>query len=246
MWLVLLLASAPADLAPGAPQLIEAEARLRELLDTAGAVRAATSAMQVEWTRRSPQPAELPAVKKPARGPPDPCADVERIEVGWRIERFGAAWREVAQAARAQAARLDTIRHAPTVAPLVDDWWSDTLDGLVAAARAEAAGVLEAGAWQSMFVRPVLAACTIPPLRAAPGAGQAGNERVAVLGMGDGWVCPDRLRGEDAVVLVDGAACWTAGATCACAPERVLPGAVLGPPPPPGEPSVDEGTSAAE
>jgi hypothetical protein len=225
MILAMLLAATPADLAPGAPELLDAEARLRALLATTEAIGGATSRLQVAWTTTTPP-------KK------DPCADEARLEIGWRIERFGAAWREAAQAVRAQAERLRRIRSAPTVSPLVDAAWSKSLDGLQVVADREARAFVEASAWQVQYVRPVLGACVVPPVRPAPGismlsAPVRGEEHspVAVLALGDGYVCPAGERAEDAVVLVDGAACWSASRTCGCTPVAVEPGAVIGPEP---------------
>jgi hypothetical protein len=221
--LALLLGAAPADLAPGAPELLEAEAKLRGLLVTAHAVGAASSRLQVAWTTR-------PATKAP-------CEDADRLDIGWRIERFGAAWREAAQAARAQADRLRRVRNAPTVAPLVDSRWGAQLDALAVDAKRLAAAELEASAWQATWVRPVLGACEVPPLKAEPGipmleapVQDEATLPVAVLVAEDGWACPSGARGDDAVVLVEGGkACWSATAACGCDPVPVLPGAVLGP-----------------
>jgi hypothetical protein len=58
---------------------------------------------------------------------------------------------------------------------------------------------------------------------------------VAVLGMGDGYVClgaepAEARRADDGVVMVPGGrACWARNASCGCTPEPVEPGAVLGP-----------------
>ncbi|MFZ5479847.1 MAG: hypothetical protein ACOZNI_23990 [Myxococcota bacterium] len=224
MILLLLLGASPADLAPGAPELLEAEGRLRALLVTAEAVGAATARLQVAWTTLPPPPK-------------DPCADAARLEVGWRIERFGAAWREAAQAVRAQADRVRRVRGAPTVSPLVDADWGKALDALDAAAAREGRAFVEASAWQVAYVRPVLGACVVAEPAPAPGvpmltAPVRGEDAppVAVLALGDGWVCPAKVRADDAVVLVEGGrACWSASETCGCTPERVEPGAVVGP-----------------
>lgn len=222
---IALAAAAPADLAPGAPELLAAQARLTELLATTRAVSGAAGRLQVAWTG-------YPTPKPTA----DPCGDAARIELGWRVERFGAAWREAAQAARAQADRVERTRNAPTVAPLVDARWAAQLDALLAEEARQARAFQEASAWQVAYVRPWLGACPVPPL--APAAGIPMIEvpvrtepapAVAVLAMGDGWICPVGARGDDAVVLVpDGKACWSATQACGCTPEPVAPGAVLG------------------
>lgn len=213
----------PADLAPGAPELIAAEQRLDALLATATATGRATARLQAAWTT-------LPT-------PATACADPERIALGWRIERFGAAWRESTQAARAQAERVRRTRAAATVEPLVDARWGARLDALRDRTARATRAFTEASAWEVAWVRPALAACPAPLPSPAPGipmleVAARGDTpaAVAVLALGDGWVCPGAVRADDAVVLVPGEACWSASPTCGCAPERVDPGAVLGPP----------------
>lgn len=213
----------PAELAPGAPELVAAEQRFATLLDLAAATRRATTRLQAEWTRR---PTPIGA-----------CDDAARLEIGWRIERFGAAWREAGQAARAQAARVAAIRAAPTAAPLVDSGWAARLDALATRATEDTRAFLEASAWQATWVRPILSACPAVEVSPAPGVEMPevpvrGERRtgVAVLALGDGWVCPEKVRADDAVVLTGGEACWSASVTCGCTPEPVAPGAVLGPP----------------
>lgn len=224
-------AAAPEDLAPGAPELIGAQQRLEALLATSQATGRATARLQAAWTT-------LPT-------PKSACDDTARLALGWRIERFGAAWREASQAARAQAERVRRLSGAATVAPLVDAKWSATLEGLRARAEHDARAFLEASAWEVAWVRPVLAACPMVPLAPAPGIPMLDVKvrgepapAVAVLALGDGWVCPDATRADDAVVIVAGAACWSASPTCGCEPQPVEPGAVIGPAPP-GEPPAD-------
>ncbi len=231
----------PARLAPGAPELVASEERLRALVQASRAIGAATGRLQVAWTSRQlgPDGAILPS-------PSDPCADAGRVELGWRTERFGAAWREAAQAARAEAARLQAIRIAATAAPLVDGAWAASLDALVAETERQGRAILEASAWQVTYVRPSLAACPVAQPVTAAGVSmlEASVRRdvpslVAVLATGDGWICdglgPSSVRAEEAVVLVDGAVCWSASPTCGCTPFVVAPGAVVGPPVEPGE-----------
>src|SRR5688572_26337469 len=71
--------AAPPDLAPGAPELLAAERRLEALLNTAVATERATSRLQAAFT-------QIPA-------PKSVCSDLDRVGLGWRIERFGSAWR---------------------------------------------------------------------------------------------------------------------------------------------------------
>ncbi len=224
MWFTLLLAASPGDLAPGAGELEAARTRFDEVLAAADATGLAVAQLQVAWTER-PVPKAV-------------CDDLDRLSLGWRLERFGAAWREAVQALRVRGAELRGLSLAPTVSPLLTGAAGERLAAQLAAAEAVATWFLQASAWQAAFVRPTLAACPITgeglsagishlPL-AAKGETPA---RVAVIGRGDGFVCPDAVRADDAVVLVaGGAACWAPDASCACTPEPVFPGAVLGPP----------------
>lgn len=215
----------------------------------------ATARLQEAWALPPLPPPEPPPPPKPGAKPvdpskgvvplthlapprADPCADTARLALGWRIGRFGAAWRETAQAVRVAAERLRSIRGAPTVSPLVDGGWATALDALAARAVVAEATWREASAWQARYVRPTLQACPVPPLGAAPGfpvpvVRARGEEEpmIAVLALGDGWVCPSPQRADDAVVLVEGPqACWSASTPCACEPVDVAPGAVLAPP----------------
>lgn len=230
IWIGLFLALSPADLAPGAQELAAAELRFQEVFDAAEATGAAVTQLQSRW------------VATPA--PKGPCDDHDRLALGWRIERFGAAWRESAQALRVQSARLRELQAAPTVAPLVAGDAGAKLGARLAAADALVARFVQGSAWEVAYVRPVLAACPIadpglddgvnnPPLRAK----SEGSGVVAVLASGDGVVCPGAVRADDAVVLLPGGqGCWAPDATCACEPRVVFPGAVLGPPIVEGEP----------
>lgn len=240
----------PADLAPGAPELQEAELRLVNLLDEADAVRAATSRLQARWVALGqPVPDEKGKLK-----PVDPC-DSLRVDVAWRIEHFGAAWREAAQAAHAQAGRLQAIRTAATVAPLVDDRWAARLRGLLDQDVLGERAFVEASVWQARFVRPLLETCPAEPppapvvvsdepvsAEAEPPNGEdlsfvweRGHRAtpVAVLAIGDGYVCPGAIRADDAIVLLppeptgEARACWSASSNCGCELGAVYPGGVL-------------------
>ncbi|MSP56604.1 MAG: hypothetical protein EXR69_13545 [Myxococcales bacterium] len=248
-------AGRPSDLAPGAPELQEAELRLNGLLAEANAVRAATSRLQSRWV---------------TLGAADECAP-ERMDIGWRIERFGAAWREAAQAVHAQAGRLAALRSAATVAPLVDAEWAERLKGILEGDARGGRAFIEASVWQARFVRPLLGACATVADRpeSQPGreadpveSGGIPDDRVdeapepppngealafvwekghvlypvAVLAAGDGWICPGSIRADDAIVLLDpepdgsALACWSASSSCGCALEAIWPGGVLAPP----------------
>lgn len=217
-------ALAPGHIAPGVPELDEAEGRLRHGVVMAEAIGDAVFRMQAAW-------ALYPA---PAR----PCEDAVRLQLGWRVERFGTAWRDATQAAGAQATRTRRILQAPAVTPLVDAPWAARIDGLAARAGTQRDAFRDASAWSLAYVRPSLAACPMPLPSLHPGlpsqavgAREDADRPVAVLALGDGWICPGRIRADDAVVLVDsGRACWAPTDACACDPARVEAGAVLGPP----------------
>ncbi|MSQ02236.1 MAG: hypothetical protein EXR71_10165 [Myxococcales bacterium] len=221
--LLLLLAPSPADLAPGAEELAAAEARFDDLSAAAEATATAVLSLQSAWAEGKP--------------PKAPC-DHERLSLGWRLERFGAAWREATQALRAQTTRLRALASEPTVSPLIAGDARARLDTRLSRADAGVATFLQASAWQVALIRPVLAAC--PLAGEGLDAGRAnqplaardeGNGLVAVLARGDGVVCPSAVRADDAVVLVEGGlACWAPDDTCACEPAPVHPAAVLGPP----------------
>ncbi len=222
--LLLLVAPSPGDLAPGAQELAASEARFEELSAAAEATATAVLSLQTAWAEGTP--------------PKAPCDDHERLSLGWRLERFGAAWREATQALRAQTARLRTLAAEPTVSPLIIGEARTRLDTRLTRADAVADAFLQASAWEVSFIRPVLAAC--PLAGEGLDAGRAnqpiaargeGAGLVAVLARGDGVVCPGALRADDAVVLVSGGrACWAPDDTCACEPDPVYPAAVLGPP----------------
>lgn len=238
----LLLASSPGDLAPGIPEVQASEAALVERLRATRAVATAVSRLQAEWTVRSP------LVPPKGEKAPGPCDDAERVAVGWRIERFGAAWREVTQATLAEAERLRRARSSPVASPLVDPAWGSRLDALLGEAETARAAFVEASAWQARFVRPTLAACPAPELSPFPGVAaelpavrDSPADPVAVLGFGDGVTCPGGLPADTSVLLIEGPrACWDAGPVCACLAEPIHPGAVLGPAPEPEESVVVE------
>lgn len=231
LWLS--LAPSPGELAPGAQQLAEADAQFSELTAATDATATATLGLQAAW-----------AEAKPPKGV---CDDHARLELAWRLEHFGAAWREATQALRVASARLRTLEAEPTVAPLLTGEARAALDARLAHADALSAAFLQASAWQVAYIRPVLAAC---PLTGEGLDGGVANQPVAsrgevgaltaVLARGDGVVCPGAIRADDAVVLVEGGkACWAPDATCACEPVAVWPGAALGPP-------IVEGEAPAE
>ncbi len=230
--------AASGDVAPGAPELLEAEQRVRNLQVDARAVGVATQRLQVAWTRLLPSKLTCPP---------------EHLELGWRIERFGAAWRELGQSVKAASARLEEIRAAPTASPLLDDTWFGSLNGLLADSLAIQRGFLESSAWQQAFVRPTLARCEVAPLESRSGFSAllapvrgAHALPVAVLAVADGRVCPGELVTDGGVLLLEGGqGCWTSASACSCVPVQIEPGAVLGPPPEVVEVSAEQESAKA-
>ena len=148
MWLLWLLALSPVDLVPGAPQLRAAEGRLAELIAVSQGAERATAQLQALWTT-IPAPDLRPVGKqtgkqarKSAEPPVDRCAVDQRLEPGWRAERFGAAWREAAQAV--QAAREPE-------GPMADAAIATAATAETAAAAASAAAALAAAAFFLFF-----------------------------------------------------------------------------------------------
>jgi hypothetical protein len=125
------------------------------------------------------------------------------------------------------------------VAPLIDVRWATDLDEMLRRADAQRQTFVEASLWEAAFVRPALALC--PVVEPTPSAGIDVLEAavrgdpplpVAVLAMGDGYVCPGNQRAEGAVVLLrSGRGCWSETNDCTCDIAVVRPGAVLGPVP---------------
>jgi hypothetical protein len=165
-----------------------------------------------------------------------PCESERARSLAARTRPLGAAYRDAAQSARAEAARVRTLLQAPTLAPLLQDEDRNAAEGLLQRSAAHARRYLELHAWQERFVEPFLRQCDakLVPAEGLPGAGPTGpgNEEgpVAVLGLGGGRICPGNYVADGRVlILLSPKACY-GGPTCTCEPRPVLPGAVLGPP----------------
>jgi hypothetical protein len=83
-------------------------------------------------------------------------------------------------------------------------------------------------------VRAALAGCTVTPLTPDPPAAShtPAAERLALLALGDGFACgaDGPTRADGAVVVLKGTlACWAPTRDCACVPQELAPGAVIGP-----------------
>jgi hypothetical protein len=216
-------------LAPTRDDLARSAARLRAHVDAGEAVGAALTTLQRRWTTRTVSPEA-------------PCAE---LETAWRLEQFGAALRDLTQAARVEARTMATLRGAATVAPLVSASERTDGDALLAREAALERALATAGAWQATYARPAMLGCpaaltatrdpipaTAPPVAPAR-ARSDGATRTAILALGDGWACGGGgpTRAGDAVVVVEGTlACWAPTPDCACVPQAVVPGAVIGPP----------------
>ncbi len=218
-------------LAPGPALLAEESAALERRLLAAEAVGEAVIRLQNRIGERLAAGAKV-------------CADPEARELVARVKPFGAAWRDAAQAARAQSERVEHLRQAPTLAPLLDDAERGRLERLHRRAEKTARLFLEARAWQRQHVEPQASrkgrgAETCPEVPSV-GPGLAPGEpataasgdvegAVAVIGIGGGRLCPANLPADGVAVLESPRACWDPDDTCTCKPEPVLPGAVLGP-----------------
>lgn len=149
----LLLAALAADapdplvvLAPAPADLAAAEAELQRRLVEAERLFRETAALQNAWVtgggpsrRRCEQPADL--------------------ALALEAQAKGEAWREAAQAARAQAARVEEMVAAPTLAPLLDETARATASAAAAAAEENARRYLESSAWQARWLAPLIARC---------------------------------------------------------------------------------------
>ena len=174
----------------------------------------------------------------------DPCTTPALADLWSRSRALGPGVRDAAQAARAATDRVERLRTAQTVAPLVDPERRRGLDGLGARTAAAARAAVELGAWQARALPPPTR-CALPALAPAHGlrapGGAAENDRIAVLVSAPGLLCGAGLQlavGAGPATPPTAALCWAADA-CGCAPSPQRPGAVLGPGPlPPAEPVV--------
>ena len=218
----LLAAPDLAALAPAPQDLAAAQAALRVDLDQARAAAEATERLQNAL-------AESGALGR------KPCSDPADAALIAREAVFGAAWRDAAQTARTDAARLQEILAAPTLAPLLDAGASAEAAALIDAADVLSRRYAEASAWHARHAQPRVARC---PGALAPAAGLPRAEAhapgevealTAITGVGGGVVCPTGAPADGRVVYVGASGACTSAAGCGCAPAAVLPGAVLGP-----------------
>jgi hypothetical protein len=223
---LLLILSAAAQqslLAPSLPELTVATAELQAKLQRAEAVQRALQ-------RTHNQLAERLA----ASGTPG-CDDAAFAALAARTPLLGEGLRDRAQAARAQQVRVWEMAQAQTISFALTDESRAELDRLQRRTDALERGYRELQTWQTDNLHRWMAKCQ-PTLTVGPGLSSslppARGERdamVAVLVVGSGLICPASTPASGLVILPGGDGCY--GATgCDCAPEPLLPAAVLGPP----------------
>jgi hypothetical protein len=211
-------------LAPGQPDFLQHKRALTEKLAQADALGVALMRIQNA----------IGGILSSA--PQKPCESEQARSLAARTRPLGAAYRDAAQSARAEAARVRSLMQAPTLAPLLQEEDRNATESLLQRSGAHSHQYLESAAWQERFVEPLLRQCQVKlvPAEGLPGAGPAGEREegspVAVLGIGGGRICPGNYAADGRVlVLLSPKACY-GGPACACEPRPVLPGAVLGPP----------------
>ena len=174
----------PRALAPDAAYFVETlEAAERSILE-ADALRTAVARTHNRWAQRSAALGSLP------------CTDAEAASLAARSQRLGQGYRDAVQSARADAARLTRALASPTLAPLATATDRRRADRVLERSRAHARDYGELSAWQAKYLENFRRKCA-PPLLAAPGlpsssvrAMNEAEERIAVIGIGGGRVCP--------------------------------------------------------
>jgi hypothetical protein len=217
----ILFAVSPALLAPGPQELDAAVAEMHARVARMEALEVAVGRLQDAWGERLA-----------AGGKLEPCKNAEAGSLVARSRVFGAAYRDAVQASRAELERLEYLWAAPTIVPLLDPNDLSGADALRSTVAEHVRIVLEAEAWQSRQVDP-LVKCEVhlgpEPGIAYTGAKSLANQhQVAIIGVGGGIVCPNNEPADGHVVLTDGRAC-IGSLDCSCDPFRVNPGAVIGP-----------------
>lgn len=213
----------PARLAPGFRELDDHLRRTRNLVERAEALQTAVARIHNHHAERR------------ATGHSPSCEDREALSVLARAPHFLSAWRDTAQSARVAADTLREVAGASTLAPVLDETTQDRVEDLLERAGSVARACHEALAWHRRYAALYLLACEPDP-EPGPGLGRPAEGPVAVMGLGEGLLCPgDRPAGGQVQVLPEAEACYGVEA-CACLPDPVAPGAVLGPPDPSFEP----------
>lgn len=152
-----------------------------------------------------------------------------------RQRHLGHVYRDLLQAWRVEVARLHEERELAVVAPLLQPSDLERIEALDEALDEQLALWRTAVAWQRGRVEPWASVCgaTLRPdegLATWSSHVEPGGPTL-VIGVGSGKICPAGVPAEGAVVIVeDGLACYADG-DCACEPQPVGDGAVLGPNP---------------
>jgi hypothetical protein len=218
--------SASSALAPGQPEFVEHRRALEVKLQQLEAVHVAVSRIHNALGSLLSDPKQKVC-----------DSDFGRSLIA-RSRLFGTTYRDAAQSARMEADRVRFYLVAPTVAPLIPDDDRSEAVALLERTETRVRAYLEAQAWQNRFVEPLGSRCTLPlsPVEGLAGVGPNGatdGAPIAVIGIGNGRICPGNVPADGRVRFVFSAKACYGGPDCACEPRPVLPGAVLGPPPTP-------------
>ncbi|MEZ4318443.1 MAG: hypothetical protein R3F61_13105 [Myxococcota bacterium] len=163
----------------------------------------------------------------------DPASDGIAARSGFFLD----AWRERVVQASSLADRLESVRDAPTLAPLRNVARSAAIQDAVDRARRQESAWRGSVLWHRENVAPYRKKCT-PSMSVAPGwpdpsvtASDDPARLTAVFVLEPGWLCgtDGSLRVERGVALTDGeAVCFDASESCGCERSTVLPGAAVG------------------
>lgn len=161
------------------------------------------------------------------------CESAEGRSLAARTRPLGVAYRDAVQSSRADAARLKSLVGAPTLSPLLQDADIKAAEQLIQKSGLHVRKYLEMLAWQQRFVDPAFDRCevTLGTAEGLPGVTPEGEvSPVAVIGIGEGKVCPGGFSAQGRVLLLHSAKACYGASSCDCELRPVLPGAVLGPP----------------
>lgn len=197
-----------------------ATVELRGRLDDAAAIEVALGLTHSRWTSLG-----APGVRR------DACRDPAVGHLAALSSVLGAAHRDSSEGVRLHHLGLLQASESATVAPLLS-LKDRTGLGELAIRTARTLRVQAAFSdWHERHIARAARSCT-PALHPAPGFQDPAAQpeaQVAIVALPGGSVCPGAVPAQGGVVVIEGgAACWD-DAACACAPIRVLPGAVLGP-----------------
>jgi hypothetical protein len=231
--LLLLLTSTPLldprALAPDYAYFTDTLERTESLLCDADALRTALARIHNRWAER-------------AKATPAACSDQEASGLAARARAVGEAYRDAAQSARVSASRITRALGSPTLAPITTGPDRRRSAQAIDQSREHVRSYLELSKWHAVYLGPFEKRCK-PALMPGPGLSSTSpraatevEERTAVIGVGNGRVCPlDAPANGQAVVLKGMIGCY-GKLRCDCVPAAVLPGAVLGQEPKPSAP----------